>query len=313
MRLDHINLWALRDGEGWAVIDTGMDTPPTVEAWDQLLKPGGALGGLPITRVIVTHMHPDHIGLAGWLTREFDCDLWMTFGEYMNCRVLVADGGREAPVEEVRFYVRAGWHQQAIEHHKARFGGYGKSISPLPQSYCRLRDGDHLVIGENEWQVVVGAGHSPEHACLYCPTLKLLISGDQVLPRITSNVSVFPTEPAADPLSQWLDSIAKLKRIIPDDVLVLPAHNLPFKGLHSRLNQLESGHRRDLQRVIGELTAGPKRVIDLFTTLFSRRIDEDALPLATGECLANLNYLIGKGRVDVNEDHCSVAWYMLKG
>lgn len=309
LSLDHINLWAVEDGDGWALFDTGMHTDATLDAWRALLGPGGALGGRRPTRVFVTHMHPDHVGLAGWLTREFGCELWMTFGEYMNCRVLVADNGRAAPPEGVRFYRRAGWDQAAIAQYRARFGGFGKHIWPLPESYRRLHDGERIRIGQHEWRVVVGSGHSPEHASFHCPDLQLLIAGDQVLPRISPNVSVFPTEPAADPLGQWLESLTKIRCEVPDDVLVLPAHNEPFRPLHARLEHLDRSHRRALERLRGMLEDGPKRAIDLFGALFARRIDQDLLPLATGECLANLNYLLQRGLVTVDEDTDGVAWY----
>jgi glyoxylase-like metal-dependent hydrolase (beta-lactamase superfamily II) len=157
--------------------------------------------------------------------------------------------------------------------------------------------------------VVVGHGHSPEHACLHCPSLKLLISGDQVLPRISSNVSVFPTEPDADPLGDWMDSLAKLTREVPDDVLVLPAHNEPFRGLHARLRHLAQGHERSLERLRGSL-AEPKRAIDVFGALFARRIDDPGLlSMATGESLAHLNYLLARGEATAEVDPQGVAWY----
>lgn len=309
LSLDHINLWVVADGEGWALFDTGIHSEESLAAWRQLLAPGGPLGGKPVTRVFVTHMHPDHVGLAGWLTREYGCELWMTFGEYMNCRVLAADSGREAPAEAIRFYTRAGWDAQAISQYRARFGGFGRHIAPLPQSFRRLQHGQRLRIGQHEWQVVVGGGHSPEHASFHCPSLRLLISGDQVLPRISPNVSVFPTEPMADPMQQWLDSLARLRREVPDDVLVLPAHNEPFRPLHARLDRLDEGHRRALERLLVALEEGPKRVIDLFGVLFRRPIDGEVLPLATGECIANLNHLLHQGLVVVGEDEQGVAWY----
>ncbi|WP_160287144.1 MBL fold metallo-hydrolase [Pseudomonas knackmussii] len=309
LSLDHINLWAVEDGDGWALFDTGMHTEATLDAWRTLFAPSGPLGGRRPTRVFVTHMHPDHVGLAGWLTREFGCELWMTFGEYMNCRVLVADNGREAPPEGIRFYRRAGWDDAAIAQYRARFGGFGKHIWPLPESYRRLHDGERIRIGQYEWRVVVGSGHSPEHASFHCPELQLLIAGDQVLPRISPNVSVFPTEPAADPLGQWLESLLKIRREVPDDVLVLPAHNEPFRPLHARLEHLQRGHGRALERLQGLLEEGPKRAIDLFGALFARRIDQDLLPLATGECLANLNYLLQRGLIEARDDADGVAWY----
>lgn len=293
--LDHINVWALRDGEGWALVDTGMQSRATAKAWDDAFA--GALGGLPVTRVICTHMHPDHIGMAGWLTRRFACKLWITRLEYIICRMLVADTGREAPADALDFYRAAGWSARALEHYKARFGDFGRGVYTLPDSYRRVKHGEAIDIGERRWQAVVGTGHSPEHLCLYCPALKLMISGDQVLPGISSNVSVFPTEPEADPLGDWLSSLALIKQAIPDDVLVLPAHNLPFRGLHARLDALIAGHERSLER-LRALLVQPQRVLDVFESLYRRPIDDDELlGLATGEALAHLNYLRARGDV----------------
>jgi glyoxylase-like metal-dependent hydrolase (beta-lactamase superfamily II) len=247
--------------------------------------------------VLVTHMHPDHVGMAGWLARKFQCRLWMTRLEYLTCRVLVADTGREAPDEAVTFYRRAGWDEDAIERYRTRFGGFGRNVHALPDSYRRVVDGESIRIGRHDWRIVVGNGHSPEHACLYSPALKVLVSGDQVLPRISSNVSVFPTEPDADPLGDWLASLAKLRAQVPDDVLVLPSHNEPFRGLHARLDALEAGHRRSLDRLRGLLAEGPCRAVDAFSALFARNIgaDQMLLGLATGESIAHLTHRVARG------------------
>jgi glyoxylase-like metal-dependent hydrolase (beta-lactamase superfamily II) len=258
--------------------------------------------------VICTHLHPDHVGLAGWIVRKFDCRLWMTRLEYFQCRMLVADTGREAPEDGVRFFKAAGWDEDAIENYKARFGGFGKAIYALPDSYRRLSDGEDFDIGGRTWRVVTGQGHSPDHACLWCPELDVLISGDQVLPRISSNVSVFPTEPEADPLTDWLTSLAKVKASVPDSVLVLPAHNDPFHGLHARIDHLIGGHERGLSRLEKKI-AEPRRVIDVFGALFARPIGPDLLGMATGEALAHLNCLIGRGLVTRQADDDGVAWY----
>ena len=304
--LAFINVWAIRDGDGWAVVDTGMRTDQTSQAWRKVFS--GPLGGAPITRVFVTHLHPDHVGLAGWITRKFACRLWMTRLEYLQCRMLVADTGREAPADGIDFYRAAGWDEDALENYKARFGGFGKAIYQLPDAYRRMADGEEIVIGDHSWRVVVGSGHSPEHACLYCPELNLLISGDQVLPKISSNVSVFPTEPDGDPLNDWLTSLARIKTLIPDDVLVLPAHNDPFIGLHARLDHLINGHERGLERLMRSL-AEPKRSVDVFGALFARKIDSDLLGMATGESLAHLNCLVERGRAVVERDDKGVNWY----
>lgn len=308
--LAHINLWAVRDGAGWAVFDSGVQTSETATAWRTLFAAGGGLGPEGLTRLFVTHMHPDHMGMAGWLTRKFDCRLWITRLEYLMCRVLVADTGREAPDEAISFYRRAGWDDDAIENYRARFGGFGKLVHAIPDSYRRLVDDERILIGGHEWRVVVGHGHSPEHACFHCPELKLFVSGDQVLPRISSNVSVFPTEPDANPLGDWLSSLDKLRREVPDDVLVLPSHNEPFRGLHARLDNLARSQNGALDRLRGALSV-PKRAVDVFGELFSRPIgsEPNLLGMATGESLAHLNYLVNRGEVDVSTDAQGVAWY----
>ncbi|MES2537976.1 MAG: MBL fold metallo-hydrolase [Pseudomonadota bacterium] len=311
--LTHINLWAVRDGAGWAGFDTAAQTSEAAAAWRTLFAKDGALAQGGLTRVFVTHMHPDHVGMAGWLTRKFNCRLWMTRLEYLTCRVLVADTGREAPTDAVRFYQRAGWNEEAIEAYRARFGGFGKFTHALPDSYRRLRDNEQLRIGDHDWRVVVGNGHSPEHACFYSPALKLLISGDQVLPRISSNVSVFPTEPDADPMGDWLASLGKMRREVPDDVLVLPSHNEPFRGLHARLDYLESSQHQALDRLRDAL-AEPKRAVDVFAQLFGRPIgsEPNLLGMATGESVAHLNYLLHRDEAVMEVDADDVAWYRAK-
>jgi glyoxylase-like metal-dependent hydrolase (beta-lactamase superfamily II) len=308
--LDHINLWAIEDGDGWALVDTGTRTELTAEVWSALFT--GALDGRPPTRVFVTHMHPDHVGMAGWLTRKFDVRLWMTRLEYLSCRAIVADTGREAPPDAIRFYHRAGWQEPALESYRARFGNFGKHIHALPDSFVRLHDGQRLRIGAHEWQVVVGSGHSPEHACLHCPALGVLISGDQVLPRISSNVSVYPMEPDADPMADWLDSLQRLRRDVDDDVLVLPSHNECFRGLHARLDWLARGQARALERLRRTLRERPRRAIDVFGSLFARTVNPSEvglLGLATGESLACLNHLVQRGEASVDADADGVAWY----
>ncbi len=309
--LNHINLWALDDGAGWALVDTGARTDEAALVWRELFANAPDQRGM--TRVFVTHMHPDHVGLAGWLTRKFGVRLWMTQLEYLYCRAMVSDTGREAPDDALRFYRRAGWSETAVENYRARFGNFGKHIHTLPDSFRRLSDGDRVDIGGHCWLVIVGRGHSPEHACLYCPDLKILISGDQVLPRISSNVSVHPTEPEADPMSDWLASLDRLQALVPDDVLVLPAHNECFRGLHTRIEALRRGQATALLRLQRTLSE-PRRAVDVFGALFGRAVteaDPALLGMATGESLACLNHLLHRGLAGCELDAAGVAWYRM--
>ncbi|EER62411.1 beta-lactamase domain protein [Acidovorax delafieldii 2AN] len=312
-RLDHINVWAIDTDDGWVLVDTGLNDPATVADWLALIAQG------PLTRplqgVYATHMHPDHIGLAGWFTRRAGVPLHMSRLEYLSCRVMHADTNREAPPDGVRFYRRAGWSEAALESYRSRFGSFGKHIHALPESFVRLQDGDHVQMGLHSWRAITTGGHSPEHVCLYSKDLKLLIAGDQVLPRISSNVSVFASEPQANPLKDWYESQDRLKREVSADVLVLPSHNEPFYGLHERLASLKAGQDQALERLHQSLCSGPQRIVDVFPALFRRAIGEQdgqQLSLATGEAVACMNYLIADGAVECYVDESGVAWYSLK-
>ncbi len=181
--LAHINLWLLEDDDGWAIVDTGVFTEESQKVWEQTFS--DAMGKQPVTRVFVTHLHPDHAGCAGWLTEKLAVALLMSREEYLLCRILVADTGRPAPDTGIHFYESAGYSPQALEIYQKMFGSFGEYVAPLPESYRRLKDGDLISIGTNAWEIIIGRGHSPEHACLYCANLKLFISGDQLLPTIS--------------------------------------------------------------------------------------------------------------------------------
>lgn len=293
--LDHINVWLIEDGEGWAVVDTGLRGPETEAMWHRLFR--GVMGGRPVTRVFVTHLHPDHVGQAGFLTRHFGAELWMTREEFLLARLLCLDVRPEPPPEAVEFYRRCGFSGEMLETYKARgFGNFSLGVTEMPLGHRRLADGDTVEIGGNPWEVVVGRGHSPEHACLWCPVLGLLISGDQVLPRISSNVSVGVTDPEGDPLTEWLLSLDEVARRVPDDVLVLPSHNEPFTGLHHRLQRLAVGHQRRLDLIMEALDE-PRHAIDLMGPMFRRKLEGSDLMLAVGEGLAHLHCLRRRGLI----------------
>ena len=304
--LSHINLWLLEDEDCWTIVDTGVGMDECKDIWRRTFA--GAMQDRPVNRVLVTHLHPDHIGCAGWIAAKFDAPLWMTREEYLLARILVADTGRPAPDVGDRFYHAAGFAPDQLNHYHKMFGFFGKFVVPLPEAYRRIQHGDRIVIGDYEWQVVVGNGHSPEHACLYEPKQNVLISGDQLLPTISSNVSVFPTEPHANPLADWLDSLARLKDAVPDDVLVLPAHGSPFQGAHERLDELIAEHVEALDK-LEAFCQQPRRAIDVFEVLFKSKISEKNLIMATGESVAHLNFLLESGRLISASDKHGVHWY----
>ncbi|MGV7119416.1 MULTISPECIES: MBL fold metallo-hydrolase [unclassified Sphingopyxis] len=309
--LGHINSWLLDDadaaGEGVAVVDTGICLTICSDAWKALYA--GALADKRITRVFGTHLHPDHIGLAGWIAKKQGVKLWMTRGEMLTARTIVADTSDTTPEEALVQSRAAGWDEEAIERQKAEgWGRFGMMVFPLPRSYARIKDGDVLDMGAHRWRVVTGSGHSPEHACLWNEREGVLVSGDQVLPRISSNVSVNITEPDADPLGEWLASIDKLLATIPADVIVCPAHGEPFKGLHVRLMALRDEHRMRLYNLAEAAAKAPLRAVDSFPLLFNRPIGSHNQGLATGEAFAHLKRLEVEGRVK-RENRDGVWWY----
>lgn len=305
--LGHINSWLLDDHDGVAVVDTGICLTICSDAWKALYA--GALKDRRITRVIGTHLHPDHIGLAGWIAKKHDVKLWMTRGEMLTARAIVADSSDTAPDEVVTQSRAAGWDEDTIAEQRARgWNMFQRMIFTLPRSYVRITDGERLDFGKHRWRVVTGSGHSPEHACLWNEREGVLVSGDQVLPRISSNVSVNITEPDADPLGEWLASIDKLIATVPGDVVTCPAHGEPFRGLHVRLMALRDEHRMRLYKLAEAIAEKPMRAVDSFPLLFNRPIGGHNQNLATGEAFAHLKRLEVEGRVQ-REDRDGVWWY----
>lgn len=305
--LGHINSWLLDDGDGVAVVDSGMLLRECSDAWKALFDDD--LKDHKITRVFGTHLHPDHIGLAGWLCKRFDTEVWMTRGEWLTARMLSADVRDTFPPEALSLQRAAGWSEELLERQAAKgWSRFSRMLFPMPLSYRRIKDGDVLDFGAHRWRVVVGSGHSPEHACLWNEAEGVLVSGDQVLPRISSNVSVNISEPHADPLGEWLDSIDKLLTLLPDDLLVCPAHGEPFKGLHTRLRALRDEHHRRLDDVHAAIGQAPLRTIDCFPLLFNRTIGDEHRDLATGEAIAHLHRLMADGRAR-REMTDGVYWY----
>ena len=303
--LKHINGYVLGTDDALTLVDTGFNSDAAVAAWQALFA--GPLAGATVAQVLCTHFHPDHVGLAGWLCRQHDAPLVMTRTEWLQLRMLTSDSRDDVPDEMKAFWRGAGWDEAQIAQASERgWGNFGRVVSRLPLGFRRIAEGDVLTIGGTDWDVVVGSGHSPEHACLLDRARGILVAGDQVLPRISSNVSLGVSEPEGDPLGDWLASIAKL-RGLPADLLVLPGHGDPFTGLHTRLDQLDAEHAGRLDAVAAHL-ATPARAADCFGQLFRRPIGPDVLGMATGEALAHLRHLEVTGRA-VREVRDGVWWY----
>ncbi|MBC8339438.1 MAG: MBL fold metallo-hydrolase [Rhodospirillales bacterium] len=297
-KLDHINLWLLEDrdedGDGWTIVDTGINRDEVRKAWETVFA-ALVSDAKPVKRVIVTHFHPDHFGLAGWLTRKFGVALWMPREEWTQGRMLSLETGETSRGAFSRFYKAAGFDEDMMDAARARSGRYAKSVSVAPGSFRRISDGTEISIGGRVWRTIVGTGHSPEHACLYCADLDVLISGDQVLPKISPNVSVWPQEPEADPLALFLGSLDKLRGLGPD-TLVLPSHNFPFRGLDARIDDLQLHHDERLEETL-EFCSEPLNGVQVLRQLFQRELDTHQLFFAIGETLAHLHHLIGQGKI----------------
>ncbi len=305
--LDHINLWLLRDRlpdperadhmrEGWTVVDCGIDNPATRAAWQQV--EAEVLQGLPVLRVLVTHMHPDHMGLAHWLCERWQAPLWMGLAEYQAARIACSHQSGLGSAPALRFFARHGWQreedQATVQRH---MNHYAEMVPAVPTSHVRLMDGLTLGIGDRIWRCMRGLGHSPEHMALWCESDRIFISGDMLLPSISSNISVYHQEPEADPLAWFLQSLAQMQAELPDDALVLPSHGRPFRGVHRRVVQLQAHHDERLRELLQACTDRPCSAHDALPVLFKRALNSQQMAFAMGEAVAHLHALWHAGRV----------------
>ncbi|OGA38873.1 MAG: hypothetical protein A3G24_07740 [Betaproteobacteria bacterium RIFCSPLOWO2_12_FULL_62_13] len=296
--LEHVNLWLLGDGDGWTIVDCGLGTATTRELWEQVLA--GCLDRRPVQRLIVTHCHPDHIGLAAWLCEKFGLSPWMTYSEYAHAHAVYhrVAGANHAALHTL--HQRHGLDPARLGALNSHEGHYRRGVPSLPEAYRRIRHGERLIAGQNTWRVIVGHGHSPEHAALYCDKLGVLISGDMLLPRISTNVSVWPMEPDGDPVGEFLDSLEQFKEL-PPDTLVLPSHGLPFQGMRARIAELDCHHRSRLERLTA-VCGRPQTAAEVLPELFDRKLDDYHVVFAMGEAIAHLNHLMRCGTLDRVDD-----------
>lgn len=305
-KLDHINLWLLEDGDGWTVVDTGIARDEVKDAWRSLAETYFS-ADKPLKRIIVTHYHPDHIGLAGWMCDEYSVTLSIPLTEWAFAKMFSLDTRQSKRDDFVEFYHGAGFDAEMTEQVNGRIGRYPNVVSAIPNQFIRIAEGDEIDIGGRSWRIIVGTGHAPEHACLYCDEAKILISGDQVLPRISPNVSVWPQEPTANPLALFLSSLNKFKNL-PSDTLVLPSHDWPFHGLLGRLDDLAHHHDQRLDDS-WQACVNPATGVDVLKALFNREFDAHQLFFAIGEALAHVHHLEASGRVVREIDKSGVHFF----
>lgn len=293
--LDHINLWLLADDDAYTAVDTGYANAAVRAAWSTLLADH------PLQRIIVTHFHPDHLGLAAWLSEETGAPLWMSQGEYLTGKMIHAGLAPYSVAAMVDFFRRHGLDAERAMALEQRGNAYRHGVPAIPERYRQLYAGELLRIGRHEWRTLVGHGHAPEHMSLYCEALGVLISGDMLLPRISTNIAVQTVDPDGDPLRLFLASLAAL-RVLPADTLVLPSHGRPFRGLHTRVTQLEAHHAERCEAVLVACAQHPYSAAELIPLLFGRDFsDPHQTMFAMGEAIAHLNFLFHAeklGRVD---------------
>lgn len=295
MALDHVNIYALDEGDSWTIVDTGVRSKRSIALWEDILA--GPLKGKPVSRVILTHHHPDHIGMAGWLMDRFGSELVMTRTSYLMARMLILDVEEVPTPQAVTFWTRAGMAPDIIEaRKKERPYNFGDICAPIPVGYTRVKQGDTFAAGGRIWDVHIGNGHAPEHLTLWSRDDHLVIAGDQIISSISPNIGVYPTEPEADPVSDWLEACDRLKTLAREDHLVLSGHKLPFTGLPTRMRQLIDNHHGALKRLKDHLSE-PKTAADCFGPLFKRKIDSGTYGLALVEAVAHLNHLHQAGQI----------------
>ena len=296
--LDHINLWLLDEGDGWTIIDTGLGNAPTRALWDQIFAQ--KIGAKPrienVGRVLVTHYHPDHAGNAAWLCERSGAELWMTRGEFLTVHAARNSSAGYTTEAQMALFRSNGLDEAQANALLARGGLYKKMVPDFPIAHRRLYEGDRIAIGGRDWKVMVGYGHAPEHASLYCESLNVLISGDMLLPRISTNVAVRPIDPRSNPLRLFLESVRRYLAL-PRDVLVLPSHGLPFRGAHERVAQLEAHHAERLAELRAACVQSPRAAADVLEVLFRRKLDTSQIFFALGEAIAHLHYLHYDGQL----------------
>jgi glyoxylase-like metal-dependent hydrolase (beta-lactamase superfamily II) len=305
--LDHVNLYLFEEPGGWGLFDTGLGDDRSRETWQQVLA--GPLGGKPITQLVVSHHHPDHVGLAGWFEERYAMRVSMTRVEYLFTRFLaqMRSPGQNRMLEQ--YFGQIGLSETESQNVLGDGLSYLSRVTLMDGGYHRLVQGDGLRLGGRDWRVLTGGGHSQDQMMLWCEADRLFLSADQVLSHISPNVSVYPIEPTDNPLGEYLASLGEIRATIPDDVLVLPGHRLPFHGLHLRAAELAQHHAGRCALIAAGCRERPLSCADLLPILFRRTLDAHQSGFALGEAQAHLNYMQSLGELAAKADAEGVIRY----
>ncbi len=299
--IDHVNIYLIRDGEGWCLFDTGADCEAARALWLRALAGPLAAG---LTRIIVSHHHPDHLGLAVWLQERTGAPILMREEELaVAWQTHVASASDRAYC--IDFMRRHGLAPEAAQQ---VVGGVLQSnmACAVPERVEPLEAGQTLHIGDHAFDVLVLGGHSIAQICLYEPRLRLLLTGDQLLERITPNIGVWPYG-ETDPLPRYLDSL----RIIAGMEIehVLPAHHRVYHAGVERAHGLVAHHQRALRKFMARLGAGGMNATELSYAVYGAQGDPLHGYLAMGETLAHLLWLARSGYVRGEETSAATRWY----
>jgi len=296
LAIDHVNVYLLEGSSGWTLVDAGVNDAPSRDALTAVLE-RPEFNHKPLDQVVITHFHPDHIGLTGYFTGpDYQARLLTSRTSWQTAGLLLFDNPDVPCGAHIAFYEQAGMKGIELESFKRRApSSYSDNVGPLPESYTRLVEGQELKIGGRVWTVRMGHGHAAEHVTLWSDD-NLAVVGDQILPSISPNLTVHFSEPEADCVSEWLESCDRFEQLANDNLLCLPGHNRPFTGAPFRCRQLAENCLRVISRIESALTKS-QSAMDLMPVIYRRDIAANEKTALIGETMGYLNHLYAAGKI----------------
>ena len=304
--LRHVNVFLLRDGQGFTLIDTGLQTDESRQTLHQKLE-GLRIPVKSIDRILITHIHPDHFGLAGELREQAEAELVIH-----RLEVALMEP-RYARAEDLVHDVADWLSKNGVPPAEAEFL---KSASMAAREFVKVVEPDTLLegaerlsLGGAELEVIWTPGHSPGHCCFYWPERRVLFSGDHLLPKISPNIGLHP-QSGADPLDDYLQSLTRIEQLEVD--LVLPAHGDPFQDHRQRIHAIREHHEQRKRDLLDFATDGARSGWQLAGELFHGIRDRNVFQqrLALQETLAHCQSLAVEGRLRKQVSRDLVTWQL---